>query len=90
MSGDTLGAFEPMKRLLGVGVISLGLVSCNPMDEMRIQCAITNGRSHPKALIEKADKYISDKTGISSEIGIFQFCNDYLSIFWFFRRRVHE
>ena len=67
-----------MKKLLATGVIFLGLVSCSTTDEMKVQCVIAFRGGYPDKVLEKAQKYILDNTGITEKSDIDFFCRDYL------------
>ena len=67
-----------MKKLLATGVIFLGLVSCSNTDEMKVQCVIAFRGGYPDKVLEKAQKYIFDNTGITEKSDIDFFCRDYL------------
>ena len=67
-----------MKKFLAVGVICLFLVSCSNTDEMKVQCVIAYRGGYPDKVLEKAQKYIFDKTGIAEKSDIDFFCRDYL------------
>ena len=67
-----------MIKLLTISIVSLGLLSCSNTDEMKVQCVIAFRGGYPDKVLEKAQKYIFDNTGITEKSDIDFFCRDYL------------
>ena len=73
----TLSTTKKMKELLAVGVISLGLVSCDSADKMRRQCSIVFSISGDTAVSGKAYAYVESEMGIKA-VDVKSFCARYL------------
>ena len=76
----TLSLTKKMKTLLAVGVISLGLVSCDSADKMRRQCSVVFSTSGDTAVSGKAYDYIQFTMGISGG-DVKGFCMRYLGTY---------
>ena len=68
-----------MKKLLAIGVLSLGLMSCRTADELRVQCAINTSLVSSGKMKKEAQDYIAKKTGLASDYNeTAAFCEAYL------------